>query len=141
MNVPGNPPQRTTEQRIRALEAATASLPRVAYSGSKSGISATSGPTTIVGAPDRGHYLVIVSARVITAGAVGTLAASIAWTDDSQAETRTLFTGFSITAKGETSASALIYVAPSAALTWTVTFTGAVGSPVVNADIFFVRIT
>lgn len=137
--LPGNPATLSNEARLLALESAVSAPPSVAAGDAVIGATGTTSARTVSTTLKPGLYLVLVSLRVVTAWAVGTVAGSIAWTDDSQAQTRTLYTGFTLTAKGEQNAMAFVYV-KQGAFTWTTTVTGGVTPGTYNTSIKIVRL-
>ena len=136
-------PEGDAERRLAAVEAGLSAqgatgVRRVA-SDAVSLAALSTGTRTLWASGATGAYLALVTLRVVTAGTAGTVAVTLGWTDDSQAETLTLFTGFSITAKGQQQASAVLYVA-GGTVTWAATLTGALGTPAYSVDVRLVSL-
>lgn len=88
----------------------------------------TASQTGTLVAAASGEYLVTVYAQCTTAGAAGTLAGDVSYTDDVGATSITLFTGFTLAATGRTQASAVIRCS-GGGIDYTFTVAGAVGGP------------
>ena len=75
-----------------------------------------------------GDWLVQVYVECVTAGAAGTLAVTITYTDDVGSVTPTLIAAFALTATGRDTATRFIHSA-SGGIDYTITVTGPIGNP------------
>lgn len=94
-------PVRSVDARLTALDASVGQPPTVAGRVRLTGQTAAIASSNVVPTLAPGLYRVSGSLRVTTVGTAGTISLVVAWTDDAQAESATLVSALSLTAKGQ----------------------------------------